>query len=236
VAKGSPTVNRVSAGTSGWSYPSWRPGFYPAGLDPSGFLAYYAERFSTVELNTTGYRLPAEEQFRRWAEQVPDGFEFAPKLPGERPRTVAEFENRVRRLGDRLGPVRISLKSKRDDGMLELLLGSLADSPLRRRQSRHLRSSSGSVEPTPVSLRLAFDLEHPSWDGVEPRLAEAGAVRVGDLDHPAPFRYLRRREAPDAAFAALVAAAREPVYVYFRHDDEPTAPAHAARLRELLEP
>ena len=87
-------------GTSGWSYPSWRPGFYPKGLDPSGFLAFYAERFSTVELNTTGYRLPAEEQFRRWAEQVPDGFEFAPKLPGERLRVVAEFESRVRRLGE----------------------------------------------------------------------------------------------------------------------------------------
>jgi uncharacterized protein YecE (DUF72 family) len=211
VAKGSPTVNRLSVGTSGWSYPTWRPGFYPAGLDPSGFLAFYAERFSTVELNTTGYRLPAEDQFRRWAEQVPDGFEFAPKLPGERPRTVAEFESRVRALGDRLGPIRISLKSKRDEGMLELLLGSL--------------------DP---SLRLAFDLEHPSWDGIEPRLAELGAVRVGDLDHPAAFRYLRRREPADAAFAAALAAAREPVYVYFRHEDEPTAPAYAARLAELL--
>ena len=124
---------------------------------------------------------------------------------------MAEFESRVRHLGDRLGPVRISLKSKRDEGMLELLLGSL--------------------DP---SLRLAFDLEHPSWDGIEPRLSEAGAVRVGDLDQPAPFRYLRRREAPDAAFAAAVAAAEEPVYVYFRHDDEPGAPSHAARLHELL--
>jgi uncharacterized protein YecE (DUF72 family) len=164
-----------------------------------------------VELNTTGYRLPAEDQFRRWAEQVPDGFEFAPKLPGERPRAVAEFESRVRRLGDRLGPIRVSLKSRRDEGMLELLLGSL--------------------DP---SLRLAFDLDHPSWDGVETRLAEAGAVRVDDLDHPAPFRYLRRREPPDDAFVATVAAAREPVYMYFRHEDEPTAPAYALRLIELL--
>lgn len=107
--------------------------------------------------------------------------------------------------------MRVSLKSARDEGMLELLLGSLGD-----------------------GLRLAFDLEHPSWDGIEPRLAQAGAVRVGDLSHPAPFRYLRRREGPDEAFAAAVAAAREPVYVFFRHDDEPAAPAHAARLVELL--
>jgi uncharacterized protein YecE (DUF72 family) len=54
MAKEPLTLPRISVGTSGWSYPSWRPGFYPAGLDPSGFLAFYAERFPTVELNTTG--------------------------------------------------------------------------------------------------------------------------------------------------------------------------------------
>jgi uncharacterized protein YecE (DUF72 family) len=211
VAKGAPTVARVSVGTSGWSYPTWRPGFYPAGTDPSGFLAFYAGRFPTVELNTTGYRLPAEDQFRRWAEQVPDGFEFAPKLPGHRLRGLDEFASRAHALGDRLGPVRVSLKNARDEGVLELLLGSL--------------------DPT---LRVAFDLEHPSWAGIEERLAQTGAARVNDLDHPAPFRYLRRREPPDAAFAAKIRASREPVYVYFRHDDAPDAPAYAAQLRELL--
>lgn len=216
MAKGPPTVDLVSVGTSGWSYPAWRPGFYPAGLDPAGFLGFYAERFRTVELNTTGYRLPAEDQFHRWAAQAPDGFEFAPKLPGHRLRGLDIFESRVCALGDRLGPVRISLKSARDEGAVELLLGSL--------------------DP---SLRLAFDLEHPSWDGIEPRLGGAGAVRVNDLDHPAPFRYLRLRKPPydDAALGALadrLGSVAEPTYVYFRHEDEPTAPAYAQRLLELL--
>ena len=206
----------VHVGTSGWSYPGWRPGFYPAGLQPPEFLAFYAQRLPAVELNTTGYRLPAEDQFASWAEQAPDGFEFAPKLPGHRLRGLDVFEARVSLLGERLGPVRISLKSARDDGALELLLGSL--------------------DP---SFRLAFDLEHPSWDGVEPRLAAAGAVRVNDLDHAAPFRYLRLREPPydDEALRALAARVRvadEPVYVFFRHEDEPTAPAYAQRLVELL--
>ncbi len=107
--------------------------------------------------------------------------------------------------------MRVSLKSARDEGALELLLGSL--------------------DP---SLRLAFDLEHPSWDGIEPRLVDAGAVRVGDLDHPAPFRYLRLREAATPEMVERIRAATEPVYVYFRHGDEPTAPAYAdALLREL---
>ncbi len=203
-------------GASGWSYPSWKPGFYPAGTDSRDFLPYYAERFRTVELNTTGYRLPAEEQFHRWAARTPPGFLFAPKLPGNRARMVGEFSGRVRTLGDRLGPVRVQLISARDEGMLELLLGSL--------------------DP---ELRLAFDLGHPSWDGIEPRLAAAGAVRVNDLEHEAPFRYLRFRDPPYSdeelqASAERLRAVDVPVYAYFRHEDEPTAPRYAQRLLELL--
>jgi uncharacterized protein YecE (DUF72 family) len=209
----SASVPTLYVGTSGWAYPSWKPGFYPAGTQSRDFLRFYAERFATVELNTTGYRLPAEEQFDRWAEQTPPGFTFAPKLPAHRPQAVAEFSDRVRRLGDRLGPVRVSVKSARDEGMIELLLGSL--------------------DP---SLRLAFDLEHASWDGIEPRLAEAGAVRVNDLARDAPFRYVRLREPPysDDDLRAFAATIRDPAYVYVRHEDEPTAPPVAARLRELL--
>ena len=203
-------------GTSGWSYPSWRGGFYPAGADPKSFLSFYAERFRTVELNTTGYRLPAEEQFRRWAEQTPPGFTFAPKLAGNRPRIVAEFGARVRLLGDRLGPTRVQLVSACDEGMLELILGSLDPGTL-----------------------VAFDLEHESWDGIEPRLGEASAVRVNDLDHEAPFRYVRFRDPPYPDeqlqdWARRLREVEEPVFAYFRHEDEPTAPGYAERLLELL--
>ena len=216
VVTGAASLAGVHVGTSGWSYPSWKPGFYPAGTDARDFLRHYAERFPTVELNTTGYRLPAEEQFRRWAEQTPDGFRFAPKLAGNRPRMVAEFDARVRLLGDRLGPVRVQLISARDEGMLELILGSLSP-----------------------ELLVAFDLEHESWNGIEPRLAAAGAVRVNDLDHDAPFRYVRFREPPYSdddlrAWAERLRAVDEPVFAYFRHEEEPTAPDYAQRLQELL--
>ena len=206
----------IYIGTSGWSYPSWRPDFYPAGTDPKEFLAFYARRFRTVELNTTGYRLPAEEQFRRWAEQTPAGFAFAPKLPGNRARMVADFSARVLTLGDRLGPVRVQLTNERDEGMIELLLGSL--------------------DP---QLRIAFDLPHPSWDGIEGRLAEAAAVRVDEVESEAPFRYLRFRDPPYSeedlvSWAERLRGLSEPVFAYFRHEDEPTAPRYAQRLLELL--
>jgi uncharacterized protein YecE (DUF72 family) len=212
----SASVPTLYVGTSGWAYPSWKPGFYPAGTASGDFLRFYAERFPTVELNTTGYRLPAEEQFDRWAAQTPPDFMFAPKLPGQRPQLAAEFSARVRRLGERLGPVRVSIKSPRDEGLLELLLGSL--------------------DP---SLRLAFDLEDPSWNGVEPRLAAAGAVRVNDLETDAPFRYARLREPPYSdddlrGWAERLRRLDVPTFVYLRHEDEPTAPRYAERLLELI--
>jgi uncharacterized protein YecE (DUF72 family) len=212
------SVEGAYVGTSGWSYPSWKPGFYPADAKPAEFLAHYARSLPTVELNTTGYRIPAEAQFERWAEQTPDGFRFAPKLNAYRTTDLATFEERVKRLGDRLGPIRVLIGSKRDEGLLALVLGSL--------------------DP---ELRLAFDFRHESWEGVESGLP-ANAVRVNDLEAAAPFRYLRFRDPPysdaDLAEAAeriapLLGRGVE-VHAYFRHEDEPTAPRYAQHLVERL--
>jgi uncharacterized protein YecE (DUF72 family) len=210
---------RAAVGASGWSYASWRPDFYPSGARPEAFLRLYSERLPSVELNATGYRLPSQEQFERWAEQVPDGFTFAVKAPPRLLQRVAAFQERVRTLGDRLGAIRVVVEAPRDDGFLELLLGS-AD----------------------LDLRWALDLRDPSWDGVEPRLATAGVVRVGDSDGEAPFRYLRFREPPftDDELEAIAARLRPllgagvDVHAYFRHEDAPTAPLYARRLLDLL--
>jgi uncharacterized protein YecE (DUF72 family) len=216
----SSSVTRAYVGTSGWSYPSWKPGFYPADAKPTDFLRYYSERLPTVELNTTGYRLPAEEQFERWAAATPAGFKFAPKLNAHRLGELATFEERARRLGDRLGPIRMLVGSARDEGFLQLALGS--------------------VDP---ALRIAFDFRHDSWEGVELPLPD-NAVRVNDLDASAPFRYLRLREPPysDADLEEWAGRIRPlvdngvEVYCYFRHEDEPTAPRYAERLAERLSP
>ncbi|HEY3922258.1 MAG TPA: DUF72 domain-containing protein [Gaiellaceae bacterium] len=196
----------ILVGTSGWSYPTWRPGFYPEETKPAEFLAHYAQRFDTVELNTTGYRVPAEDQFKRWADGVPDGFRFAPKLAFARLDRVFVFAERVAALGDRLGPIRITVQNARDEQLLD-----------------DLRSV---LDP---SLELAFDFRHGSWAGVET------VVAVNDFDAE-PFRYIRLREPPysDDDLRALAARLRAPAYVYFRHEDAPTAPAYAERLVELL--
>ncbi|MGI8420974.1 MAG: DUF72 domain-containing protein [Gaiellaceae bacterium] len=205
------------AGSSGFSYPSWRPDFYPGTAKPAEFLRLYAERFDSVELNTSSYRLPSQEQFERWAAQVPDGFRFAVKMTKRithfgRLDGLPTFCERVRALGDRLGPILVQLPETRprDDGFLRLLLDSL--------------------DP---ELAYAFEFRHPSWAE-----AEFGP-KVNALDGETPFRYLRLREPPYdeaqlKALAAQIRAQTVQVYAYFKHEDEPTAPDYAARLAALV--
>ena len=214
-------------GASGFSFASWRPGFYPAGTRSEDFLAYYAGVLSTVEVNSTFYRLPAAGTFERWAATVPDGFRFAVKMPRAitvfgRTGDVPAFCERVRALGDRLGPllVRPADDRKRDDAFLGALLDGIDE-----------------------DLWAAFDLRDPTWDGVEALLEGRHAVRVNQFETPAPFRYLRLREPPydDAALEGWAERLRPlladglAVHCYFMHEDEPTAPAYARRLRELVD-
>jgi uncharacterized protein YecE (DUF72 family) len=164
-------------------------------------------RFDTVELNSTGYRLPSADQFRRWADAVPDGFEFSVKFALTRLDRVTSFFERVLALGDRLGPVRIVYEGPRDAGTRSFVEGSAPD-----------------------GVRLAWDFRDESWGGSD------GLVRVNDPSAE-PYRYLRLREPPydDDELRAFAATVRAPAYVYVRHEDEPTAPATVERLRELLQ-
>lgn len=105
-------------GTSGWQYRHWRERFYPQSVRQADWLAYYAQRFATVEINATFYRLPKPERFDEWAATVPEGFTFAVKAsqylthrkrltdPDE---PVATLLERARRLGGALGPVLVQL-------------------------------------------------------------------------------------------------------------------------------
>lgn len=108
----------VVVGTSGWHYRHWRGGFYPGGLAASRWLDWYAERFCTVEINASFYRLPGEDTFRSWQETVPDGFLFAVKASRylthvrrlqDPEDPVARFMERCRALGPKLGPVLLQL-------------------------------------------------------------------------------------------------------------------------------
>lgn len=104
----------IYLGTSGWNYKHWRETFYPRGLPQSRWLEFYAERFQTVELNNSFYRLPRPEQFASWRERSPRDFMFTVKMSRflthirrlrEPQEPVERFMTAVRPLGKKLGPV-----------------------------------------------------------------------------------------------------------------------------------
>lgn len=108
----------ILLGTQGWNYTAWVGPFYPEHTKPSDFLHLYARAFRTVEVDSTFYAIPPEKTLKGWADRVPDEFVFALKMPREITHerrligcadVLAEFADRVRLLGPRLGPVLIQL-------------------------------------------------------------------------------------------------------------------------------
>ncbi len=104
----------VRIGTSGWVYAHWRGVFYPQDLREAKWFEWYAQRFDTVEINNSFYRLPSAATFRRWAAQAPGNFRYAVKASRflthmkklkDPEQPLASFFERAERLGARLGPV-----------------------------------------------------------------------------------------------------------------------------------
>jgi uncharacterized protein YecE (DUF72 family) len=228
---------QLLAGTSGYSYKEWIGPFYPEKLPASEMLRYYAERFRTVEINNTFYRMPAESMLEHWSEQVPADFTFTLKAPRrithilrlrdcEQP--VAEFLRRAGRLGDKLGAVLFMLPPflKKDVPRLQHFL-----------------------EMVPAEMPVAFEFRNDSWQDAEVRELLHGRnamLCVTDTDEgETPFvtttdrAYVRLRRAhygDEDLRAWVTTIAATPLsrsYVYFMHEDEALGTGFAQRLDAL---
>jgi len=153
-------------GTSGWQYRDWRGAFYPPGLPQREWLAYYAQRFATVELNSSFYNLPDASSFERWREQTPDDFVVAVKMSRylthlrrlrDPEAPVDLFFDRACHLGPRLGPVLVQLPP------------SLRAEPARL---------ADTLDRFPKGVRAAVEFRDESWfdDRVRAVLEERGAA------------------------------------------------------------
>jgi uncharacterized protein YecE (DUF72 family) len=232
----------VRIGTSGYNYPEWKGTFYPLDIKPARMLPYYAERFSTVEINATFYRMPTAATVERWEAAVPETFRFVLKAP-QRITHVARLVNvdgavrtfcdTARLLRARLGPLFFQLPPsfKKDAARLGDLLVQL-----------------------PPGVRAAFEFRHASWfaDDVYERLrARNAALCIADTDEggtpataTADWGYLRLRavDYTDAQLADWIATMRRiggawrDAFVFFKHEEQGTGPALAKRFEALLTP
>jgi uncharacterized protein YecE (DUF72 family) len=238
----------LSIGCSGWNYADWRkPVYHDA---PSRvWLELYAERFDTVEVNATFYRLPAQRVVARWAGQVPAGFCFAVK--------VSRYLTHVKRLlAVREGAARLldRLEPLQDTNKLGPLLWQLPET-FTRDDDRLARA----LEALPRGQRHCFEFRHPSWfcEPVYHRLRQSGAALV-IADHPqrafqpheltARWTYIRfhmgrrgrggnysRTELKSWATQLRHWSRRGHTYAYFNNDWQAFAPRNASYLKAELD-
>jgi uncharacterized protein YecE (DUF72 family) len=237
-------------GCSGWNYAHWRAGaFYPPRLPQREWLRFYAERFPTVEVNATFYRLPRRDTVERWADGTPEGFDFAVKVSRYLTHVV-----RLRDAGRHLALLLERIEPLRAAGKLGPLLWQLP--PTFARDDDRLAQTLADVPP---GLRHAFEFRHRSWFAPETfaLLREHGAALVvGDRpevhafqtrDRTADFAYVRfhhgsrgRRgnysetELREWAHQLRMWASKGDVYGYFNNDWEAFAPRNALQLTAAL--
>jgi uncharacterized protein YecE (DUF72 family) len=236
----------VRVGCSGWQYGHWRGRFYPRDLPVDRWLEYYAERFDTLELNNSFYRLPEAAQFDAWRERLPSRFVLAVKASRylthlKRLRDAAEplhrLWSRADRLRDRLGPMLYQLPPRwhRDVERLTSFVGLL---PPRRRHAFEFRDASwyeDTVFRVLVDGNAALCL-HDMPGSASPVSPIGPFVYVRFHGSGARYggAYSPQRLTAWAERLAAWADAGVPAYVYFNNDAAAHAIHDAYRLRELL--
>src|SRR4026207_2028348 len=143
-------ASRVLIGTSGYNYPEWRGTFYPEKFSTTKMLAYYAERFPTVEINYTFYRIPTEKLLAGWAAGTPENFSFTLKAP----RRVTH-DSKLQRCAELL---QTCCGSPRPLGRSRATL-LFQRPPTFKKDARVL---SEFVELLPEGMRAAFEFRHVS--------------------------------------------------------------------------
>jgi uncharacterized protein YecE (DUF72 family) len=236
----------VHVGTSGWHYEHWRGPFYPEDLRVDGFLAYYAGRFATVEINNSFYRLPSERALATWRETAPPGFIFAVKASRfithlkklkDPERSLAPFLERMALLGEKLGPILLQLPPRWhfDAARLTAFLAAL---PAGRRYALELRDRSWindralELLATHGAAFCIYELagylspREVTADFVYIRLHGPGGAYQGKYD-------TRTLGAWAEAMAGWSQQGRE-VFCYFDNDEAGYAAQDAGQLQDML--
>jgi uncharacterized protein YecE (DUF72 family) len=226
-------------GTSGFQYSEWKGNFYPEDLPAAKMLPFYAEQFSTTEINYTFHRIPAPKTIENWRQLTPGNFRFSLKAPQKITHwsklrdcadTLDYFYKVISGLGERLGPVLFQLPPtfKKDADVLSSFLRELP------------------------STRAAFEFRHESWfnDEIYELLKSRNiALCIADtetIETPktitANYGYLRlRREDYQridverwAKFVREQEADWQHVFVYFKHEESGIGPKLAQQMMQLL--
>ena len=228
----------IYSGTSGYSFKEWVGAFYPPKTAVGDFLAYYASKLTSVEINHSFRRFPRMEIIQSWADATPGSFKFSFKMHQSVTHmsrlknvsaSVRDFMDNLIPLGPRLGVVLFQLPPffRLDLERLDAFLGEL---PKGHSYAMEFRHDSWNDPEVPVRLRAA---------GVALAGAEIEIVENPEVVVTAPFAYVRLRKTPPYTEEEIGRAGElvrrlsrevQDIYLYAKHDDEGVAPEHVKRI------
>ena len=239
-------MSNLWIGTSGWTYDGWRQSFYPAEIPKKYWLGWYAEHFSTTEINGSFYRTPSLEAVKAWRDQTPEHFVFAWKaskfithwkrLTEKCRNSLKLMETRLRVLEPKVGPVLFQLpphfraNRERLASFLKLL-------NKKRRYAFEFRDSSW-YEPSVIdllrdegiSLCLSDHHDAPApWEATAPHVYVRGHGPTGQYKDRYPKATLDRWTKAIRLWRRKQLA----IYCYFDNDQKTAAPKDAQRLMEM---
>lgn len=144
----------IHIGTSGYHFLDWVGTLYPPELAKEQWLAYYAQRFNTVEINSTYYGLPKIETVARWTSETPAGFRFIVKL--HKDSTHGRITD-----GAEIGELLRVLEPMRQESKL---FGLLAQFPASFRANDAAKGYIKKIRQEIGEIPFFVEFRHRSWD------------------------------------------------------------------------
>ncbi len=230
-------MHELHIGTSGWSYTSWKPAFFPEQLPSKRFLEFYGTQLNAVELNATFRRMPTASAIAGWVGATTQGFRFAAKAH----QSITHFK-RLKGAEESMRSFLQALEPMRQSGKLGPILFQLPP---------NLKADTGLlgefVQLLPRAYQFAFEFRHESWfsdavydilRGKNVALCWAESEKIVTPRIPtADFLYYRFRE-PEYSTPDLEKLAEElrkeceqkEVYAFFKHEEQPESALNAVTV------
>lgn len=230
-------------GTSGWYYDHWIDTFYPSDLSKGDWLPFYAQRFNTVEVNASFYRLPFKNMVKGWKNKTPDNFSLTFK--GSQ---LITHKRKLKNIKDYLSTFqqRIRLAEK-----IGVVLWQLP--PTLSKNIHRLNDFLGLLDK---NMRHCIEFRHKSWFEDEVynllRNHDVGFCILSapklptEIQVTSDFAYIRLHGIHDwykhdysekelKKWAETINNLKvDTVFCYFNNDYNGFAPKNCSRLKELL--
>lgn len=146
-------MNKIFIGTSGFLYQHWLGNFYPMNLKEDAFLSFYAQKFNTVEINSSFYHIPRQKTIKNWLLQTPKNFIFSFKM--------SRFVTHFGKLDPKVASFKLffeALKPVLNEKIKHLILIQLPSS-----FKLNLEKLKTFINSLPKDFLYAFEFRHQSW-------------------------------------------------------------------------